>query len=163
MYVYKICVLKIARFCNANNKDMSVIKRINYVLNKIIILALCYESFGSIFLICTLYGGLRKDGSIWLIFQELLYMMESVLNALMIYLMIEHNDEQYLEVLRILNKCKLCYCFDAGEEENENSVDHGVEPLKNPTVDTKTIYPDHTLPMEHKIHQTDVSSNVFEE
>ena len=164
MYVYKICVLKKARFSNANDKDMSVIKRINYVLRKIIILTLCYEFYGFIFLTYMVYDKFHGKGLIGMMFRELFCMTECVVSALMIYLMIEHNDEHYLKVLRILNKCKLCYCFDDGEEkENEGDVLHRMKSHNIPTIDTKTVYADHTVPMEHKTYQTSVSSNVLEE
>ena len=110
MYVYKICVLKKVNFSNANDKDISVIKRINYVLNKIIILTLCYEFFG-IFTQIYLVSETSWKG-LWMMFREFVLMTESVVSALMIYLMIEHNNEQYLKILKILKKSKLCCCFN---------------------------------------------------
>ena len=90
-------------------------------------------------------------------------MIEHISGALMMYLMIEHNDEQYVNVLMILNKCKLYYCIDQRhheeEEENEHQEMDSMELHVNHTVDTKTI---HVVPMDHVIdtNENSIASSI---
>ena len=154
-YIYKICILKKVRFAIPNGGDKKIIKRINYSLNKITVLTLCYEFIGIISNIFVMYTEINKHGIIWVIVREIIKMNEHISGAWMIYLMIEHNDEEYQKVLRILNKCKLCYCIDDGYEEKEKqNVPQEMELPKKPTVDTKTSHP---MPKSHIVNPNENS------
>ena len=160
MYIHKICVLKKVKCAKNAATDQVVISRINYVLKKIIILTLCYEFVGMFMQFIIVFITRDKYGwdSEMMIFRELVEMIEAVLSASMVYLMIEHNDEHYQGLLRILNKCKLCYCLDDGTinkmdvEEPDKLQQH-----QELTVDTKTI---HKVPTDHEANENSSASDV---
>ena len=157
-YIWDLTILslyvhKIWSFKKAKDVDKGVSKRINYVLSKIIILTILYEILSGLFALMII--DITGDDSLWLRFlREFGLMIEVLVNAAMMYLMIEHNDERYLQLLQILNKCKLCNCLliSEGDEEIQDSIDIN----EQKSIDTKTI---HQVQMVHEQNENSLASN----
>ena len=149
MYIHKVCVFKRV---SDKNMDKQMMKRINYVLSKIIILTLSYEILTVIIATRLFYSNRAKDSLALGLLNEVSFMIDSLSHVVMLYLMIEHNDDQYKKVLRLLNKCRLCYCFD---QEREKDVEMSIEFNKGATMDTKTK---NKLPMDHTTNEKSIDS-----
>ena len=67
--------------------------------------------------------------------------------------MIERNDKEYLKVLKVLNRLKLCHCFETltyDEEDVDNDDNSEIELDKSQTYDTCTLG---GIPMTHQVHE----------
>eukprot|EP01084_Bolivina_argentea_P309690 535733_1 len=153
LYIIKICTIKSKKYSiNSNEQNVTdqrmikVIKRINYILTKIIILTILYELFSFTVQIIIVFIP-PNSSMILLMIRELVLMSDAICSGIVIFLMIEHNNEQYLNLLRILNKLQLCCCFDTAIDDKEEKnvttqIKNSAHDNKNEiTVDTKTINP----------------------
>ena len=111
LYYYK--VFQFNQYIKVNKIDINrdvILQRIRFILNKILFLTLM------IMIICTFAGGMI---AIWDLVQD--YMILHVLSNLsfaimilvcqyMVFLMLEHNLNNYLKMLSFIDKFDFCYC-----------------------------------------------------
>eukprot|EP01084_Bolivina_argentea_P309689 535732_1 len=145
LYIVKICAIKRRKYSNEHNDtDRSIIKRINYILTKIIILTILYELFSFIIQVMVVFIN-HNSSTALLMIRELMFMSDAICSGIVIFLMIEHNNEHYLNLLQMLNKLQLCCCFDTAieyiEEQNVRTQVKNNENKKEITADTNTINP----------------------
>ena len=100
----------------SNTKDDKIYHRIIFIMNKIIILTLFYEIWIGVLVICAYVitdFDTRSDmySLIWIyLFCYTLSTVPLVFSFAM-YLMMDHNDEEYMKFLKLINCCKLQYIF----------------------------------------------------
>ena len=103
----------------------------------------------------------QNHGLVLRMIREFCLMIEVISSAVIMYLMIEHNDEQYLYLLGILNKCRLCNCFSpdplVGNEDKTSNVEESIDLNREITVDTKTVV---RVQMSHERNENSVASSV---
>ena len=156
LYIHKIRYIKKRRFqktssntvTNDNNtkeNKLVIVRRINYILTKITILTILYEIIGSFAFIAikTLDINMIEQS----ILREFGILIDSVVMMTIVHFMMEYNDAEYMKLLKIISRLKLCCCFDLSgydgtdEDKPKHNQQTNVPQKSNArnSIDTKTI------------------------
>lgn len=120
LYIIKIIQIKNKKTSSNDKNNTIVTKRIAIILHKIVLLTIIYEITGMLEIIfITIIDESTIIGSILKI---PIYLDPVIISAVM-YLMIERNHQQYLKVLNIMYKSKICCCFNCLMIESINTID----------------------------------------
>eukprot|EP01084_Bolivina_argentea_P274928 468737_1 len=128
LYIYKLCQLK-TTIRGKNHATIKVLQKINLTLSKIVFLTLCYEIAVTPLLILDFLGILGRSFG---------WSLDFILVGYVIYLMLEHNSNDFIKLLYILHKfrCQKCCCccfgnivssdYECGnEDENMQCIEGG--------------------------------------
>ena len=138
---------------NMGTMDEIIAFRIKFILNRILLLTLLLEVDS---LICIGIDNLYyRFPNVWTgLLQYIVTAFDELINAYFVYLMLSHNDDEYIKFIEIVEKLKLCNCCCMkwvinnallyGEEKQLESV----RPRKQKTKDM--TYTDHELPQRLK-------------
>ena len=141
-------IIKIIQFYRKRAVDVpdSVLNRIKFILQKILFLTIILE--------LSFWG----SGASWAFASVLSFQMELIwgiidmaLTVFIVYLMIDHNNEEYIKLIKFLNSMRIffcCHCFVLNVMEFDHNQDkakemaintqNGAENAKEETLDTKT-------------------------
>eukprot|EP01084_Bolivina_argentea_P234412 394659_1 len=119
LYVNKIIQIRAKKKRNDNKNNNIIIKRVNITLNKILLLTIFYE-------IATAIGtgvySIWEDNNILSIILRSTFRFDPLITSVLIYLMIESNNEEYLKILLLLYKSKICFCCAKYMKDSVNSM-----------------------------------------
>ena len=151
LYIYKVFQI----YTNTNFSDDNIYKKIKYILYKITILTLIYEIFGTSFLVSLIFFQ-DKHSTQFYIMYPIIYafiVIEILLTAGVLYLMIEHNDQQYQKLMRMC--CGYRGWMIDQDDEQQNMVTNNINP--DETVDTGTVNPVETQMITQKDKNIELS------
>ena len=166
LYIFKICIIKKIKKSTKNNVDAMdktantnalMITRINYILTKITILTSLYQinSITVQVLITTRYGNNYQNIAFFRILLQFMAMLDAINSVLVMHLMIEHNDKHYQKLLRILNKCGICNCFDTIiQSPDETIINSSVPNSSSQKIEnTDNTNTQNKVQMNHETHE----------
>eukprot|EP01084_Bolivina_argentea_P259424 437723_1 len=167
MYVYKIVQIKRKKQLSSNNPSHQVIlKRITDSLNKILFLTLLYELVKCILVTLTVF---ENNTSIIGIIIECIISFDPVVAPITVYLMIETNNEEYINLITVLYKWKICICCSclikgAATSDTihiQNNIKNNVV-VKANVDDTNYETKDHSIKLEHSTysHQSEETVTI---
>eukprot|EP01084_Bolivina_argentea_P215229 365399_1 len=154
MYIYKVRSFKII------TSESTIHNRIEYILNRIILLTVLYEIpllvMTSTYVISAIFNlnknGLHALNWIFLVCR----VMASVFISFSSFLMQEHNSKEYMYFLRIISECKVHYIFRCCKSMIENGLDYNKIHIEETMVNRqKTIEVSHSG-VDTKIEQIKV-------
>ena len=148
LYGYKIWQIH----QNTSFNDDQIYRRIRGVLYKIALLTIVYEVIGMTFLVTTAHGNNYKNVETVYPVQYALSAIDMLVMATIVYLMIEHNDEEYQKLMRVCFGYK-CLRMDS-DEQNMVGKDGNVANKSEDTADTRTANPVETQ------MTTQINSNI---
>eukprot|EP01084_Bolivina_argentea_P048162 88749_1 len=169
LYWYKL--QKIAKFIkqNKDKKSKQIFNQIYLSLHKILLLTIIYEIMFFVVSVITTMLGAYFTGALY----PLVRAISNVIGSVIMYLMIEHNNNDYLKIISICYKI-FCCCkpleFDMSDEKKvkENIQGNYVEACQNSSNATKTTASKEcdtdkiTEPKEVTIY-TDVQNNQMQD
>ena len=133
LYVIKIC--QIQRRSLQEDKDQEIMDRVNYFLRKIVILTLMYFFLGFVTLLILSLQSASIPGLIAIV-------IDILVTCYSLRLMIESNDEEYIEFIHKFNIRYLCCCLFVnitselnGEDSNKPVINVTVSPPMSPRDD----------------------------
>ena len=126
LYVIKIKQIKRSQAIRNQNDD-TVYKKVKFILYKIVLLTIIYEIktlFGAG--LTVIFGGMQ----IISILSPIIVAMDALMAVFVMYLMIEHNNDEYIRFLTLFRGC-CCCCFrwifnDLGLDENNRNFECAV-------------------------------------
>eukprot|EP01084_Bolivina_argentea_P053465 98163_1 len=138
MYVIKTVQMSKKLKSRLPKNRIKIIQGINMTLHKIIFLTILYEIVGIIVAYFAHYMGA---------FGSLAPRIKAIAGSLITYLLVKHNNDEYLKLLSIAYKSKICCCFnwlmkDSIQYLNESNEENETE-TKDKTVtihDSSIIY-----------------------
>ena len=99
-FVFLLYIIKIIQFRRKREMEAIVHKKVKFILQKIFLLTLIYEITSALVITAAV------DDLLW----ALAYFLDVFMSAIIIFLMIEHNNDHYLNVIKRLNTWNLCFC-----------------------------------------------------
>ena len=98
---------------NMDNVDDKVKLRIKFILSKISFLTILLEIEAAIFLVLGRLNAVSKGtGGIGLrVIGWMLISFDGLFCAYIVWLMLSHNDDKYVQFIKVLDRMKICCCF----------------------------------------------------
>eukprot|EP01084_Bolivina_argentea_P048163 88750_1 len=125
LYWYKL--QKIAKFIkqNKDKKSKQIFNQIYLSLHKILLLTIIYEIMFFVVSVITTMLGAYFTGALY----PLVRAISNVIGSVIMYLMIEHNNDSYVKIVSILYQLKICCCChclmkDTVEKQQNNIHQH---------------------------------------
>ena len=144
LYIIKVIQIKNKKELN-NYTNAIIIKRVNIQLMKILFLTIFYETWNILFVLINTY--FEDNGIIDIL--VLFIPLDSVITAVIIYFMIEHNHDKYIKLLEIVYKLKICICLyclindiiypENDEKELGKNIEIQVSKVSVQSINTKTM------------------------
>ena len=103
-FILALYIIKLVQFQRIRAKSDIVIKKVFFILLKILLLTIICEITGA-FVLTIQY--LRKESNI---ITTLILVPELIISSIIIFLMIEHNHGHYIKIIKTFNSSHLCFC-----------------------------------------------------
>ena len=157
-YILDLTVLLLYIFKNyqiqnhTSFKEIKIYQRIKFIMHRIIVLTLFYELKSFIAIFINFVTTPIKSSSL---IHPVIVGIDTLLTVVIIYLMIEHNKEEYMKFLKILRMNRLCYCCGPIVKEepdfrkNTNNMTITIPPEPE-SIDTKTKHAIEMVPSTPK-------------
>eukprot|EP01084_Bolivina_argentea_P013614 25556_1 len=152
IYIYKIHQIR----KHTAFKDEVIYKRINFILHKIQLLTIVYEINAIILFVVACMTAFSPFGLAVVL--PITNCIHTIWSVITIYLMVEHNNSEYMRLINTFNNKKLyCCCrkiiVDSIQYQKEIEMQVQKKEINLSNIDTRDI----TLKMEHEIYQSKMS------
>lgn len=145
LLVLSLYIIKIAQFQRQKRISNDIVyKKALFILQKISLLTIMYETLSAI---NVLAHAVVSSNSIWGISGA----VDVTISSVIVFLMIEHNDQYYVKIMRKMNSWDFCCCCKSFIED---VIDHEAN-TANQEDDV------HDTNMDDTIHETGNISNEF--
>ena len=122
LYVYQIMHFQgISKDKLSDEDSQKISNRIKFILNKIFALTLTAEFSMTLFTLITAITQYFNSPIYLIIIQKISSSIASIFISTSMYLMIEHNKNEYFAFIKYMDKIKICCCFKGFIQ---NAIDH---------------------------------------
>ena len=149
--VIGLYIRKCHQFWSRKQGQEIVQLRIKFILSKILMLTIFIELSGSIIIVLV---DVFENSLVGVVCYCFLVTWDGCFVAYIMYLMLSHNDDEYFELIKLLNKIKVCICFKCFinqglwylEKSISKNLDLHQDKVKEKMSSSDVTYPDHVLP-----------------